>query len=130
MIYGIFDGAKRTFTFANAGHPHPVLAHQGKVELVDGVSGLPLGLAASVYNDRTIELKHGVKLLLYSDGISEAEDVDKQEFGTARIQQHMLLPHSSAKSLLQAASEHSLCGEPCDDATVILLRCAEANEAC
>ena len=33
----------------------------------------------------------------------------------------------AADSLLQAASAYSLCGEPCDDATVIVLRCAEAK---
>ena len=127
MIYGIFDGPNRTFTFANAGHPHPVFVNEGRAEIIDGVSGLPLGLAASVYQDRTVELRHGSKLLLYSDGISEAEDINDQEFGTARIRQHMLLPGSSPQSLLKAASAHSYCGEPCDDATVIVLRCAEAN---
>jgi len=127
MIYGIFDAATRSFTFANAGHPHPVFAHDGRSELIDGVSGLPLGLGESSYSDRVIELKHGSKLLLYSDGISEAENADEQEFGSARIREHMLLPHSSATSLLQAASEYSLCGVPCDDATVIVLRCAEAD---
>ena len=127
MIYGIFDGPNRTFTFANAGHPHPVFVHEGQSELINGESGLPLGLAASVYQDRTVDLKHGSKLLFYSDGISEASDVNDQEFGSARIREHMLEPGSSARSLLKAASAHSYCGEPCDDATVIVLRCAEAN---
>lgn len=128
MIYGIFDGASRTFTFANAGHPHPVLTFEGHAESIDGVSGLPLGLAASAYHDRIVQLQHGAKLLLYSDGISEAANSRDEQFGSERIRRHMLLPGSSAQSLLQAASDHSVCGEPCDDATVIVLRCAEANQ--
>lgn len=127
MIYGIFDAASRTFTFANAGHPYPVLIHNGTAELVNGESGPPLGLVSSLYGDRTVELCRGAKLLFYSDGISEAEDADDQEFGTARIREHMLQAESSAASLLKAASAHSYCGEPCDDATVIVLRCAEAD---
>ena len=127
MIYGVFDGKQRTFTFANAGHPSPIFVHEGRAEVINGESGLPLGLAASTYHDRTVELHHGAKLLLYSDGISEAANADDQEFGSARIREHMLQPGSSAASLLKAASAHSYCGEPCDDATVILLRCAEAS---
>lgn len=127
MIYGIFDCAARTFTFANAGHPYPVLVHNGNAELVNGESGPPLGLVPSEYRDRTVELRRGAKLLFYSDGISESADSEDQEFGTARIREHMLQPGSSAKSLLKAASAHSYCGEPCDDATVIVLACAEAN---
>jgi sigma-B regulation protein RsbU (phosphoserine phosphatase) len=127
MIYGIFDGRNHTFTFANAGHPHPVLVHEGNAELVDGGSGLPLGLGHSEYNDHVVHIKHGMKLTLYSDGISEAENADDEEFGGARIREHMLLPHASANSLLKAAAQHSMCGEPCDDATVIVLRCAEAS---
>lgn len=127
MIYGIFDAAGRTFTFANAGHPHPVFVHEGQAELINGESGLPLGLAASVYHDQTIALQHGAKLLFYSDGISEASDADDHEFGSARIREHMLRDGSSAESLLRAASEHSYCGEPCDDATVIVLRCTKTG---
>jgi sigma-B regulation protein RsbU (phosphoserine phosphatase) len=127
MIYGIFDAAARTFTFANAGHPHPLFIHDGNADLIDVESGLPLGLGHTVYSDRTVELKRGAKLLLYSDGISEATDANDVEFGSHRIREHMLRPQSSAHTLLRAASEYSYCGEPCDDATVIVLRCAEAN---
>ena len=127
MIYGIFDAPNRSFTFANAGHPHPVFIHDGAAELVDAESGLPLGLGHTSYSDRSVELKRGAKLLLYSDGISEATDAHDDEFGSRRIREHMLQPGASANSLLKAASEHALCGEPCDDATIIVLRCAEAN---
>ncbi len=123
MVYGILDAKEHTFTFANAGHPHPVLIDGDEAELVDGVSGLPLGLAESVYTDRVIRLKRGVKLVLYSDGISEAENRDGQEFGTHRISEHMLSEHSNADTLMDAACEHAW-GPPADDATVIVLHCA------
>ena len=95
--------------------------------MVNGESGPPLGLVASEYRDRTVELQRGAKLLFYSDGISESADADDQEFGSIRIGEHMLQVGSSAESLLKAASAHSYSGEPSDDATVIVLRCAEAR---
>jgi serine phosphatase RsbU (regulator of sigma subunit) len=90
-----------------------------EAELINGESGLPLGLAESVYGERVVELKHSVKLLIYTDGISEAENQQEQEFGTRRIIDHMLREGSSAESLLRTVSEYAV---PSDDATVILLR--------
>jgi phosphoserine phosphatase RsbU/P len=123
MVYGILDAKQHTFTFANAGHPHPVLIQDREALLVDGVSGLPLGLGESQYLDRVVPLRKGVKLVMYSDGISEAENSDQEEFGTRRICEHMLTEHASAESLKIAACEHTP-GPRADDATVILIRCA------
>jgi sigma-B regulation protein RsbU (phosphoserine phosphatase) len=127
MVYGILDARQHTFTFANAGHPHPVLIQGNEAVLVDGVSGLPLGLTESVYQDRVVPLRNGVKLVMYSDGISEAANRDEEEFGTSRICEHMLTEHASAESLKSAACEFAY-GPPADDATVILIRCA-ANKS-
>jgi sigma-B regulation protein RsbU (phosphoserine phosphatase) len=123
MVYGILDAQRHTFTFANAGHPHPVLIQGKEAQLMDGVSGLPLGLGESVYTDRVIPLQRGVKLVMYSDGISEAENGNEEEFGTRRICEHMLTENASAESLKNAACEYAP-GPPADDATVILIRCA------
>jgi phosphoserine phosphatase RsbU/P len=127
MVYGILDARQHTFTFANAGHPHPVLIQGNEAELVDGVSGLPLGLRESQYSDRVVPLRRGVKLVMYSDGISEAANRDDEEFGTRRICEHMLTNDASADSLKSAACEHQY-GPPADDATVILIRCAADNQ--
>jgi sigma-B regulation protein RsbU (phosphoserine phosphatase) len=123
MVYGILDAKQHTFTFANAGHPHPVLIEGDEAQLVDGVSGLPLGLAESEYGDRVVKLHHGVKLVMYSDGISESENREGVQYGTQRIQEHMLTEHANAASLMSAACAYAY-GPPADDATVILLRCA------
>jgi sigma-B regulation protein RsbU (phosphoserine phosphatase) len=123
MVYGILDGNAHTFTFANAGHPHPVLVEDGEAKFVDGVSGLPLGLGESQYTDRVIHLRHGVKLLMYSDGISEAENRDGEEFGKRRIAEHLLGERANAQTLMDESCEFSY-GPRADDSTVILIRCA------
>src|SRR6185369_6200950 len=100
MVYGILVANQHTFTFANAGHPYPVLVEGSDARAVNGDSGLPLGLGESVYGNHTIRLRQGVKLLLYSDGISEAETRAGEEFGTRRISEHMLQEGSNAQSLM------------------------------
>jgi phosphoserine phosphatase RsbU/P len=124
MLYGILDAQQRTLTLSNAGHPLPVHIEGSAATLLDGESGLPLGLAESTYSDRVIDLTHGVKVLFYTDGISETENRAQEEFGTAKIREHMLQEGSSAASLIKAVSDYSATGKPSDDATVILLHCA------
>lgn len=129
MVYGVLDANRRTFTFANAGHPYPVLVQGDEASLINGHSGLPLGLRDTIYNDHVVELKQGIKLLLYSDGISEAENHGGEEFGSRRISEHMLAGEASAASLLKAVCDHA--GQsPSDDATVILLRCNSDERFC
>jgi phosphoserine phosphatase RsbU/P len=123
MIYAVLDTKSHTLTFANAGHPHPVLAQDGHSELINGESGLPLGLASSVYADRSVKLTSGMKLLFYSDGISEATNAAQEEFGTERIREHLLREGSGSQTLMAAACEHAGHRAPSDDATAILVRC-------
>lgn len=125
MVYGILDANQRTFTFANAGHPHPIYVEGEDARAVNGISGLPLGLAESTYGNHVIRLKKGVKLLLYSDGISEEENPSGEEFGTRRISEHMLQEGSDAQSLMDAACAFAGHKPQHDDATVILLHCSE-----
>jgi serine phosphatase RsbU (regulator of sigma subunit)/anti-sigma regulatory factor (Ser/Thr protein kinase)/uncharacterized protein YigA (DUF484 family) len=68
------DGA---FSIANCGHPPALLAAGGTVTEVDGQHGLPLGLGAAPTLN-TGKLDPGDRLLLYTDGLLEARDADRQ----------------------------------------------------
>lgn len=129
MIYAVLDAKNHTLTFANAGHLDPVLAQGGKAELVNGDSGLPLGLASSSYSDRIVELTPGMKMLFYTDGISEAANREQEEFGTERIREHLLRDGTGSQSLMQAVCDYAEHRVPNDDATVILLRCLVGSVA-
>ncbi|MHB9037278.1 MAG: PP2C family protein-serine/threonine phosphatase [Armatimonadota bacterium] len=76
LLYGLLDVNHGTFTFANAGHMPPLyLACPSNAisELTAG--GLPVGvLAETQYEEHTIELKSGDRLLFYTDGVTEARD--------------------------------------------------------
>ena len=121
MIYGVLDPAQRTFTFASAGHLWPVVLNGDCVHSVETESGLPLGVAETVFSESTVFLKEGARLLLYSDGISEALNAKQEEYGRERIENSIRARHASTASILDDVMEFSA-GEPSkDDATVVLI---------
>ena len=120
MIYGVLDPRTRTLTFANAGHPSPVLVDSEGARLISTREGLPLGLSPGKYSEETVALVPGARLLFYSDGITEASN-GCEEYGTDRLIAHLFRPDAGAEPLLDEV--RSFCrGSFADDATVILLR--------
>lgn len=121
MIYGVLDPGSRTFTFANAGHPWPVVLNGACTHLVETETGLPLGITDATYSESTVALNEGARVLLYSDGISEALNGEQQEYGTARLAELIQRPKLSTETILNDVREFSA-GEPVlDDATVVLI---------
>jgi phosphoserine phosphatase RsbU/P len=121
MIYGMLDPAQRTFTFANAGHPWPVISSGTCTNLLETESGLPLGIAETVFSESTVSLSDGGKVLLYSDGISEALDHKQQEYGTARLETLMQNSKISTEKILDDVRTFSAGLPAFDDATVVLI---------
>ena len=120
MIYGVLDPARRSFTFANAGHPWPLLIDSDSARLIPTQAGLPLGLSAGKYSEETVTLAPGSRLLFYSDGITEASN-GAEEYGTERLVAHLSRPDTCAETLLEDV--RAFChGSFADDATVILVR--------
>ena len=71
-FYGVFDSKTRRLTYAAAGHPKPRL-REGTVSELDGVPGLPLGIESPEnYPEYEAALHSGDRLLLYTDGVSDA----------------------------------------------------------
>jgi sigma-B regulation protein RsbU (phosphoserine phosphatase) len=120
MIYGVLDPVRRTFTFANAGHPWPLLVDSTGARPLPTSEGIPLGLGPGRYSEETITLAPGARLLFYSDGITEASD-DREDYGTDRLIAHLSRPDTCAETLLEDV--RTFCrGSFADDATVILVR--------
>ena len=85
FLYGILDGDERSFQYCNAGHLYPILVSRGSVGMLEQ-GGAVLGVfPAWTYEDSVIDLMAGDRLLLFTDGITEASDTNGQEFEETRI---------------------------------------------
>jgi phosphoserine phosphatase RsbU/P len=85
FLYGILDGEAHTFQYCNAGHLYPILLSGGAVQMLEQ-GGAVLGVFTDwAYEDFKIELREGDRLLLFTDGITEASDANGQEFEESRI---------------------------------------------
>lgn len=81
-----YDTANRSFTYINAGHNNPILRRaNGSIERLD-VGGLPLGiLAESTYQSACVTLAPGDWLVIFTDGLVEAENARQEEYGEYRL---------------------------------------------
>ena len=123
---GVLDANTGTFRYCNAGHPYPILVSAGAAHTLDHGGGAVLGVFPSWnYQDSSINLKSGDRLLLFTDGITEAEDAQGEEFGVERVaafgKAHAA---SSAVELTEQllAQVSDFCGAQFqDDATLVVL---------
>jgi sigma-B regulation protein RsbU (phosphoserine phosphatase) len=85
--YCTIDTNESTLTYASAGHWPPILFHKsGEGILLRGVGGTPLGILPDWnYEEEAFPLSSGDRLVLYTDGLTEAMNSDQQEFGERRL---------------------------------------------
>jgi sigma-B regulation protein RsbU (phosphoserine phosphatase) len=125
FLYGVLDGDAHTFQYCNAGHLYPILVSAGASRSLEQ-GGAVLGVFPDWrYEDATIEMKTGDRLLLFTDGITEASDASGQEFEETRIaafaQGNRTLSASELNSRL-LAEVTSFCGAQFqDDATLVVI---------
>ena len=118
--------------YINAGHPAPLLLRHGRaVRALTGGRRMPLGLDDSAIEIAEESLEPGDRLLLYTDGVTDARDNAGELFGTDRL---VDLAERSAVDELPAPETlrrlaHSVMqhqgGLPTDDATIMLVEWSE-----
>src|SRR3979490_2897537 len=126
LFYAQLDGASRQLRYVSAGHNPPfVVRRDGSHErLREG--GLVLGVFANqTFKSGTTKLQSGDRMVLYTDGVTEACNSDDEEFGEERLLQVLQQnPSGSAieiqKNILKAAADFSR-GPWQDDATLLVV---------
>ena len=91
LVYAIFDIANRRLVLSNGGHLPAVLVRQeGTSQLLNVEDGMPIGVMGGIsFSNFEMDLKNGDCLAFYSDGVSEARNIKKEEFGVEALQQIM-----------------------------------------
>ncbi len=114
--------------YINAGHNPPLIGRSdGSIELVQS-GGLPLGLMDfAEYETGHAELNAGDVLFIYSDGVSEANNLAEDEFGMERLQQvissNVSRNASGIRDKVEAAlSEFTGTADPNDDITLVIVK--------
>ncbi len=87
-IYAVFDFGRGVLRFANAGHPPLFLCRSSSetLECFDASSGIPMGILKDTrYETAELPLEPGCLAFLYTDGIIEARNPDRDDFSLARL---------------------------------------------
>ena len=127
LIYLLIDSKNRTLTYVNAGHPAPLIKRLGKVKLLEGEKGLPLGVSSDFsFKENKIKLRKGDLLFIYTDGLSEAKGKNGKRFSSEKILNLVKDgPNDAAglgKEVLQKIKFFSR-GEPAsDDLTLVAIK--------
>ena len=87
MFLGLVD-KDGGLEFVSAGHPSPLLLRRGGVSELYSTGSLPIGLfGEESYASTRMQLEPGDTLLLYTDGVTEAENKDRNLFQDARLKE-------------------------------------------
>jgi sigma-B regulation protein RsbU (phosphoserine phosphatase) len=114
--------------FSNAGHNPPILLHRDGTADRLSEGGVALGVLPDArYEERPVALTDGDVLLMYTDGVSEAENETHEQFGEARLEEVLRRNASrTAAEIRQAVVDAVLewAGDrgPTDDITLLVAR--------
>ena len=88
VFYGIYDLQTGAVDFTNAGHNPPYILHaDGTVEMLKTECNLVLGAIEGIpFKNESLQLDHGDTLVLYTDGVTEAENLEHEQFGEPRLE--------------------------------------------
>jgi sigma-B regulation protein RsbU (phosphoserine phosphatase) len=126
FFYCVLDATAGVLTYTNAGHYLPMLVRaDGSVERL-GIGGPVLGVLADAdYEQAQVGLAPGDRIVLFTDGLTEARDTADREFGEERLQQAAVAHRACSAPALQARLTAEVAaftgGHLHDDATLIIL---------
>jgi sigma-B regulation protein RsbU (phosphoserine phosphatase) len=129
LWYGVLDSVSRTFTFVNAGHNPPIHFRAADGTLSELMAtGIAMGLLNDAeYTQDTVQMARGDLLVLYTDGITEAENAQLEMFGVPRLREVILasraLPAGDIiEEILRAVKAFTGDHPQSDDITLMVIR--------
>jgi sigma-B regulation protein RsbU (phosphoserine phosphatase) len=126
FFYAQLEGVERRLRYVNAGHNPPIVMHRdGSHDFLREGGGVLGVFPVQTYALGTHELASGDRVLLYTDGVVEACNSEREEFGEARILRLLMENRSSSAEALQRiileATGEFCRGDWSDDATLVVI---------
>jgi serine phosphatase RsbU (regulator of sigma subunit)/CHASE2 domain-containing sensor protein len=128
LFCGVLDVPTGTMTYCNCGHNPPLVFHRGESVLEALPScGPPAGVRENAsYETRSILLMPGDTLLLYTDGVTEAESSRSAQFGMKRLEETILeVRDNNARTMVEhvikRVSEFAKGAPQSDDITCVAI---------
>ncbi len=131
-VFTLLDLTTRTLAFSRAGHPIPrIRASDGTVRPLGGGAGegaAPMGIVPDHYDPResTVQLHPGETVILYTDGITEAENPAGEQLGVEALDRAISVapddPDQIIKAVERAVESHANSPIRGDDQTLVVFR--------
>ena len=124
---GILDTATGKIIASNAGHEYPAVSYGEDYKLLRDRHGIVLGTMEGLkYEDYEITLTPGSRIFVYTDGVPEATDQDKQMYGTDRMTDTLNLyrwesPEATIAGVMESISDFVNGAVQFDDITMLCL---------
>ena len=128
LFIGCIDLKEGSMNFCNAGHNPPYIGDKLGGEFLEMLPNAPIGLWPGLeFDGERIDDINGKMLVVYSDGLNEAENREQEQFGDDQILELLqTMPEASAQQTIEAlygaVQEHRDGAEPNDDLTIMSIR--------
>lgn len=129
LFVGVLDFATNVLHYCNAGHNPPALIDRdGNVKFVDVIPNIALGFEGSFpYSAQQMEFGAGTTLVTYTDGVTEAESLNKRLFGDGALlnvlrHKALLKPKQIIDVVMNKLNEHAMLADQSDDITMLVLK--------
>lgn len=130
VFYALLDTAQGKITFCNAGHNPPLLVHEDNSwQRLNTGGSIVAAFSEAHYEEQEIALQPGDRLVMFTDGVTEAANAGQTEFGEERLIETLLACQSLSTGEFQSRLLDQVSawtgGEFQDDATVLVLSVAK-----
>jgi sigma-B regulation protein RsbU (phosphoserine phosphatase) len=134
MFYVKYDACSRILTYSSAGHNKPILLRKGMAACTElDAEGLILGIKQDVvFEEKSIQLQQGDLLLLYTDGITEAENAQGEFFGDSRLCRILSktceeTPEAIVERILSEVTAFTGASNLQDDISMVVMKLSDAD---
>jgi len=129
LFYGVLDARDRTLAYVNAGHNPPLICRgaDGAISEIPA-TGMAIGaIEDAEYTSGTVVLKPGDVMVLYTDGITEAENASQEMFGEERLREiisrtQTLTAAAIVNAILESVQAFVGTNPQSDDITLMVVR--------